>query len=392
MPVIYVRETSEAVELRLPFSTMQLARLDGHFNGVWHQGEASFPVALKPVQEFPLKRRPQSPVKPLPYREEALAIPSVDGVTLGATLSLPNDVAHPNVVILVHGSGPSNRNGSVAGHHPFAVLADYLTRHGVAVLRYDKRGISRSTGDYEHHTQPQLVDDLWAVVHAMKGRKEFNRLGLIGLSEGPMIAAAVAARHPQSVDFLVSMAGVGLPGIDLIQLQDRMVARDNGASPQGVERLMSYVRHFYETVVAHADPGERVTALKALHQNLSAEDKALVEKYKMNEGTLSLRMAATPALRVLLMSDAQTAWRGVRCPVLALNGSLDHQVPPESLDGIVAALHEGGNKQVESTVMPSLNHLFQSARTGATDEYSALDETMAPVVMQRIEAFARKQR
>jgi len=391
MPVTRVQESGDAAELHLPFGALQLNWVDDRFRAEWKQNGASFPLELQRVAQFPRKHRPQTPVAPLSYREETLAISGADGVMLGATLSVPNGVARPSVVILVHGSGPSTRDAEVAGHRLFAVLADHLTRQGVAVLRYDKRGVSRSSGDYEHHTQAQLVDDLAAVVRAIEARKQFDRLGLIGHSEGPMIAAAVSARHPESVDFLVSMAGVGLPGLELMLLQDRMVAQDNGAGPQAVERLMAYVRSYYETIVAHPDPEARVAKLRMLAQDLAADDKVLLEKYRMNRGTLSLGMAGSPMLRALLMTDSRSDWRAVRCPVLALNGSLDRQVPVQSLDGILAALREGGNKQVESAVLPSLNHLFQTGRTGATDKYAALEETISPAVLQRIAAFVGKQ-
>src|SRR5205823_2767986 len=130
-----------------------------HFKAEWKQGGMAFPLELKRVDGFPEKHRPQTPAAPFPYAEEQLAIPAADGVTLGATLTIPAGVVKPNVVILVHGSGPATRDELVEGHRTFAVLADYLARHGVAVLRYDKRGISRSTGDYDKHTQPQLADD-----------------------------------------------------------------------------------------------------------------------------------------------------------------------------------------------------------------------------------------
>jgi pimeloyl-ACP methyl ester carboxylesterase len=350
-------------------------------------------LELKPVAEFPKTVRPQTPKPPFPYKNETLAIASEEGVTLGATLSIPEGMAHPNVVILVGGSGPGTRDEEVAGHKSFAVLADHLTRQGVAVLRYDKRGVSRSTGNYRQLTSAQLVDDLNAVVRAMKARKQFNRLGLVGHSEGPEIAAAVAAAHPDSVDFLVSLAGVGLNGLDAMLVQDRMWAKDHGADTAEVEKLMVYVRRYYQTVMAQAEVEPRIAALKALYADLSPEDKALVEKRHMNEGTLSTEWAAQPFLRVSLLSDPTASWRAVRCPVLALNGSLDHQVPAEgNLAGIVAALKAGGNQKAESATLPSLNHLFQTAKTGDEEEYAALDETMAPLVLQRISAFVKAQR
>jgi pimeloyl-ACP methyl ester carboxylesterase len=389
LPVERIDEKGDTADLHLSFGTMTMTWVGDHFKAEWKQGGATFPLELKKVAAFPTKLRPQTPVAPFPYTEQQLSIPGADGVMLGATLTIPAGVAKPNVAILVHGSGPSTRDEEVEGHRIFAVLADHLARQGVAVLRYDKRGISRSTGDYANHTQPQLVGDLAAVVNAVRARGQFRHVGLIGHSEGPMIAAAVASRQPASVDFLVSMAGVGLPGLEMMLLQDRLVAEGNGASPEETERLMRYVRRYYEIVIAEADKDARVAALKAMQNALPEADKALIAKYKMNSGTLSVNMAAQPFLRVLLTTNPQADWRGVRCPVLALNGSLDRQVPPASMDGIVASLREGGNRKVDAEVIPSLNHLFQTAKTGKESEYGEIDETIAPIALQKIAAFAK---
>ncbi|PRC94677.1 alpha/beta hydrolase family protein [Solimicrobium silvestre] len=389
IPVKSIHGTGDALELDFSFAAMKLTWVNDHFMGDYKQGDFAQSMEMKQVSEFPMKVRAQTPKAPFPYKDETLAISSTDGVTLGATLSIPNGKTHPNVVILVSGSGPNNRDEDAAGHQPFAVLADYLARQGVAVLRYDKRGVGRSTGDYEQHTTAQLIDDLNAVVQALKARKEFNHLGLIGHSEGPGIAAAVAAHQPKSVDFVISLAGVGLPGLDMMLLQDHIWAKDHGASPAEEERILTiYVQKFYETIIAQADVEPRIVALKALYSGLAPEDQALVKKLKMNMGSLSLAQAKQPGLRTLLMSNPALDWRMVRCPVLALNGSLDHQVPVESLAGIVAALKAGGNPKVESAILPSLNHLFQTAKTGGEEEYDKIDETIAPGALQKIAAFS----
>lgn len=393
IPVVAIKEDGDTVELDLRVATLRLTWVKDHFEGVFAQGGGTFSFALHAVADFPRKVRPQTPRGPFPYTSRELVIAAPDGVKLAATLSIPNNKARPNLVVLVPGSGHSSRDLDAAGHQPFLVIADYLARQGVAVLRYDKRGVARSGGDYAQMTTAQLIDDLGAIVKAMNERKQFARVGMVGLSEGPGIAAAVAARAPAAVDFIVSLAGVGLPGGELILLQDRLVAQDNGAQPAEVERLMVYVRNYYETLVAHAEPEPRVAALKALRASLSAEDEALVKKYRMDVGSLSLDEAKEPHLRTLLMSDPQNDWRKVRAPVLVLNGSLDHQVPAgENVAGIVGALKQGGNRKVESAVLPSLNHLFQTATTGSTAEYATIDETIAPLALKRIAAFVKKQK
>lgn len=392
IPATKIREAGASIDIDIPMANLKLTWVTDHFNAEWKQGGPPLAFELKQVNEFPMKVRPQTPKAPFPYKDETLAIVSSDGVTLGATLSIPNGKAHPNVVVLVHGSGPSTRDENILGHQSFAVLADYLARQGVAVLRYDKRGIARSTGDYEQHTAAQLAEDLFAVTKALKTRKQFNRIGLVGHSEGPGIAAAVAAHHPESVDFLVSLAGVGLSGLDLMLLQDRAAAKDHGAKPEDVARIMVYVRKYYEIIIAQTDTELRMTALKALYAGLSPEDRLLVEKYRMNEGTLSMSWADKPFLRVVLTSNPQADWRAVKCPVLALNGSLDHQVPgEENLGGITLALKTGGNKNVETAILPSLNHLFQTAKTGSESEYGAIEETIAPIALQRVATFVTKQ-
>lgn len=390
IPVRSITETGSTADIVLSFGEMNITWSGQRFQGNWTQAGKSFPLELSQVADFPRKVRPQAPVAPFPYTSEELSIPSTDGVTLGATLSVPKGIARPNLVVLVAGSGPMTRDEQVAGHRLFAVMADYLLRQGVAVLRYDKRGVSRSTGDYENHTEQQLQDDLAAVLASMKARRQFNRVGVIGHSEGPMIAAAVAGRQPELVDFLVSMAGVGLPGLDMMLLQDRLAAKDQGATRDELDRLENYGRHFYGIVIAEEDAERRVAALKAFIGGLSAADAQLIKKYGMQSGSLSLAEAARPVLREVLLADPRKDWRKVKCSVLAMNGSLDHQVPPESLFGIRTSLTEGGNRKVETMIIPSLNHLFQTAKTGSEDEYGTIEETIAPIALQTIAKFVRQ--
>ena len=387
-PVKSAKQENESVELDLSFATLTLTWDRDHFRGEMRQGSRPARVFdLKKVNAFPKKPRPQTPTAPFPYRDETLAIPSADGVVLGATLSAPVGIVRPNAVILIHGSGPQNRDQSDGGHEPFAVLADQLARQGIAVLRYDKRGIGRSTGDYFEHNGDQLADDAWAAMRAMRARKQFNKIGFIGHSEGPGIAAKVAARHSNEVDFLVSLAGVGLPGLDMMLLQDYATALANGAKPTEANTIVAYSRQFYDIILRNSDVEARMVELRALEANRPLQEKTMAERYKMNEGTLSLQMAETPMLRGILMADTTKDWRSVRCPVLVLNGSLDQQVPVPSLHGILAALRAGGNRKVTSAILPSINHALQTARTGAEDEYDAIDETVAPVVLRKISRF-----
>ena len=278
IPVTRLREAGNTVELDLPMAAMRLTWVDDHFDAEWKQHWPPLPMSLLAVAQFPRRSRPHSTKAPFPYVDETLAISSTARVMLGATLSLPAGVASPDLAILVHGSGPSTRDAEVDGHRTFAVLADQLARRGIAVRRYDKREISRSTGGYQGLTQKQLSDDLVAVVRALAARKQFARIGLIGHSEGSTLAAAVAARHPDRVDFIVSLAGVGMPGVDLMLLQDRLVARDQGADPAELARLMPYARSFYEAVVAQPEVAARTAALETLHASLSLVHRRVLDR------------------------------------------------------------------------------------------------------------------
>lgn len=391
-----VPESDTAFLLDLGAAKLKLTWVQDHFQAEWKQGKALLQAELRQVAAYPAPSRPQTPHAPFPYRDETLAIRSKEGVTLGATLSVPasplKPTAAPNLVVLVAGSGPMSRHVDVAGHRLFDVLADHLARQGVAVLRYDKRGISRSSGDYYGHTLADLEDDLAAVVQALAARKRFARIGLVGHSEGSTLAAAVAARHPNEVGFVVSLGGAGMLGFDLLLAQDRIEAQDNGAGPDEVERLMPYVRKYYETVLATPDGAPRIAALKAVLAALPADEQALVAKYHMNQGTLAPGMAAQPFLPVSLRADPRKDWSQVRCPVLVLGGALDHQVPgPDNVAGIADTLKAGGNTRVEAAVLASMNHVFQTAPTGKHDEYAKIEESMAPAAMQRVADFARRQ-
>lgn len=238
-----------------------------------------------------------------------------------------------------------------------------------------------------------MAEDLHAALVALRARGGFAHTGVVGHSEGPGVAAMVAARHPQAVDFLVSLAGVGLPGVDMLLLQDRVTAIANGATPEEAEQVVRFASTWYETIVAQPEEAQRVAALRALEATRSPEYIAMADRLQMSQGSLSVSngFAGKQFLRATLLDDAPRNWREVKCPVLALNGSIDRQVPAENLEGIVASLRAGGNRDVESAVLPSINHALQTAVTGAESEYAQIEEVIAPVVLDRVASFVRKQ-
>jgi uncharacterized protein len=355
--------------------------------GQVRQGPMVAPLRLERVASFGEPVRPQTPKPPFPYEVETLVVSTPDGTRLSGTLTRPRGATRGTAVVLLQGSGPIDRDESMGGHHPFAVLADYLTRRGITVYRFDKRGVARSTGVYASETNATLLRDALAATRAIRARHDVSRVGVIGHSEGAAVAAELAAKYPKDVAFLVSLAGPGLKGMDEIVLQDRTGYQRRGLSPSQVEMLMDYGRRFYAIVVSTDDVDARTKALLGLGSNLSATDSKLVLQYA-STGSLSIANARTPHLREVLSSDMSQYWHAVRCPVLVLNGSLDVQVPaPENPDAIRSALSAGGNGTTQVETLPRLNHLFQSATTGLGDEYTRIDETMAPAALEAVARF-----
>jgi pimeloyl-ACP methyl ester carboxylesterase len=330
-----------------------------------------------------VRRRPQTPVRPYPYREEEVRYgnPAAKGrVTLAGTLTIPQGPGPFPAAMLIAGSGNLDRDENVAGHKLFLVLADFLTRRGIAVLRADKRGAGESSGDSAKALTADYASDVQAGVAFLRIRPEVDahRIGLVGHSEGGVIAPLVAAKD-RDIAFAVLMAAPGVPGEELVAEQTQASMELNG---------------FDSAIAAHWGDITRllVVALK-LSPDLAAAKNAL--KAKLGDGysdamadTLIARLTATPWLRAFLDIDPRVALRAVACPVLAINGSKDRQVPAgPNLAGIRQALQEGKNPHFEVEEMPGLNHLFQTAETGAPREYGHIEETMSPVALDRMAAW-----
>ncbi|HEX2208188.1 MAG TPA: alpha/beta fold hydrolase [Longimicrobium sp.] len=354
--------------------------------GTWHQGAGTLPlVMVRGADAEMVVRRPQEPQRPFPYREEEVSYASVPGVRLAGTLTLPaGEGPHP-AVLLVTGSGPQDRDETLFNHRPFLLLADYLTRRGIAVLRVDDRGVGQSTGSFPSATSEDFARDALAGVRFLYGRADIGPVGIIGHSEGGMIAPMVAARSPD-VRFLVLLAGPGIPIPDLMRLQANAVMRSMGGTEAQIQRLDALRRDLYAAVQSEADSAALHARLLEIGRQFRA---GLAPREQGMPGTSdaeiaeSARLMTTPWWRFFLRYDPAATLRRVRVPVLALNGSLDVQViADENLAGIRQALT--GNPDATVEKMEGLNHLFQTARTGGPAEYGQIEETIAPAVLQRI--------
>jgi pimeloyl-ACP methyl ester carboxylesterase len=390
LPVTAVTRNGSAIK-------MELKQIDGVFegkldkeltfmDGTWTQAGQTWPLALKRAKDAGEmeRRRPQNPAKPYPYREEEAQYQNqAAGVTLAATLTLPPGEGPFPAVVLITGSGPQDRDESIMGHRPFLVLADYLTRKGIAVLRADDRGVGRSTGSFLSATTLDFAGDAEAGVAYLKTRSEIDahKIGLIGHSEGGMIAPMVAARN-SDVAFIVLMAGIGIPGDELLVEQVRLIAEASGKSADEAKRAAAQQREVLELIKQEKDDATLEAKLR---------EKLAAQLPEVQLGA-TIRQLRSPWFRYFIAYDPATTLRQVRCPVLAINGERDLQVPPgQNLNSIRKALEEGGNKRVEVDELPGLNHLFQTSKTGAISEYAQIEETVSPVALEKIAGWILKQ-
>ena len=333
-------------------------------------------------------RRPQTPVKPYPYHEEEVTFANAKAnISLAGTLTIPPGPGPWPVAVLISQAGQYDRDETIMGHHPFLVLADHLTRKGIAVLRCDKRGIGKSTGDYANATKEDLSSDTEAALAYLQTRKEIDakRIGLIAHSEGGIIAPIVAT-HANSVAWIVLLAAPGLKGEQLLLLQSERILRTAGVDSDEISRSLAFNRKSYELIRQEKDPVALEAKLSDLVQ--SATMSASLPPAALQA---QLRTLVSPWFRDYIDYDPAPALQKMSCPVLGLSGQKDLQIPsPENLLNIQKALQDGGNKDFLTTELPGLNHLFQHAPTGSPGEYGGIEETMAPEALNAISDWVLK--
>jgi hypothetical protein len=354
-------------------------------HGAWSQG-SPLPLAMgrgaAPV--VVAKARPQDPKPPFPYRSQDVTVSSVAGVTLAGTVLIPNGTGPFPAVVFVTGSGPQDRDETLLGHHPFLVIADYLARHGIASLRYDDRGVAHSTGNFASSTSADFADDAEAAVRFLRGVPGIagDRVGIIGHSEGGLIGPLVAARS-RDVAFVVMMAGPGIPGDSILLLQQRLIALAGGASATRVDATIAGNRRLFQALKTAPDSAAAVANLQAARNEMLVDVPDAQRATAAAQIDQGIKELEQPWMRYFLRYDPRPTLRKVHVPVLALGGTLDLQVPPEEdLTAIDAALREGGNRDYRVVRMPGLNHLFQTATTGAPSEYEKIDETVSPSALE----------
>jgi dipeptidyl aminopeptidase/acylaminoacyl peptidase len=381
---------------KLTFSTEKLdINYEGTLNeagdeisGTFKQGTNSFPLVFKRTAEALKLNRPQDPKKPYPYDEEEVSYRNEkDNIKISGTLTVPRGGGPYPAVLLITGSGSQDRNETIAGHRPFLVLADYLTRNGIAVLRVDDRGVGGTEMGSLSATSENFAEDVLAGVGFLKQRKEIDpkMIGLIGHSEGGMIAPIAAARS-KDVSFIVLLAGPGQRGEDIIYTQMEQIQKAQGAHVDTIRHTLSLMKKINAIVKTETD-AKRIE--QRINEEIVAYERTLGDlQKKLFEPAAtvvkaSMTMYKTPWYHYFVTYDPQPVLKNVKVPVLALNGELDLQVAvKENLDLIGAGLKAGGNEDVTLKAFPKLNHLFQNTQTGLPAEYGQIEETMSPEVLK----------
>ena len=386
LPAINVSQKESAFHFEIP---AMAGKYDGSLNaaknvltGTWSQGGDSAQIEFKRSDQPLELRRPQNPAKPYPYREEDVSFSNEAAkVSLSGTLTLPKGTGPFPAAVLIAGSGPHDRNESLENHKPFLVLSDYLTRQGVAVLRYDKRGIGKSTGSADSATTLDLASDAASAVAYLKTRKEIDptRIGLIGHSEGAMIAPYLAS-HSKDVAWVVLLAAPATKGQDTLLAQSELIARASGMTDPEIVASLAFDRSAYDMVREEKNPAQLTEKLKAFVKTSGLDGvmpPAVLEP--------QLRMLTSPWFRFFLDYDPLPSLQNTKCPVLALYGQKDLQVPAKTnLPLLQKALSDADNTQADIRQLADLNHLFQHAYSGSPAEYGAIEETFSPEALHII--------
>ena len=371
---------------------LMMSALDATYSGVLKKGRIegeftqrgmTFPLNLEKGAKESQQARPQDPKPPFDYRvEEVSFVNEKEGNTLTGTLTIPAGKGPFPALVLVSGSGQQNRDEELMNHRPFWVIADYCARHGVAVLRYDDRGVGGSTGEVESATSLDFSYDAEAAFDFLRNRKEINasRIGILGHSEGGIINFMVAARRPE-VTFLVSLAGPAVKGIEVLKEQQKAVLRASGLTEEAVQFSSNAKAQLFDVIEASSDREEADSLLRRLVKGWGYNDD-------LTEQTIG--QMASPWMYYFLKYDPTEAIVKTNCPALLLNGSKDLQVlASQNLPAYEKIIAEHGKTNLTLRELPDLNHLFQHCETGSPDEYFTIEETISPEVLELIVEFAK---
>ncbi|ADK99324.1 alpha/beta hydrolase family protein [Brevundimonas subvibrioides] len=349
----------------------------GTWTGVWTQGAGSLPLILTraaATAEPAGPNRPQTPRPPFPYAAEAVTFRNDGaGIALAGTLTLPEGTGPFPAVVLLTGSGAQDRDETILDHKPFAVWADALTRRGIAVLRYDDRGVGGSGGGGPNETTGDFATDAQAAIAFLRTRPEIDpaRIGLMGHSEGGA-TAPLAVRNGAPAAFVVLLAGPAMPGAEIIIEQAVRIATASGQTPAQVVELRQLQSRIMAAVLANKDDGPAAAA---------AAQAVLVEAgIPTEQARGSTAAIASGWYRSFVAYDPGPALSALTVPLLAVYGEKDLQVPADLDAGALRRLQPAA----EIVILPGLNHLMQTATTGLPGEYGTIEETVSPAALATV--------
>lgn len=405
IPVTAIARQSDQIGFTLPPGAVIDAIVDADgetASGTLKQRGQTMSVSLERVTsraELPQpSERQQTPRPPFPYNQRDVAYQNLtDNSTLGGTLTVPSSPGPHPAALLITGSGLQDRDETIFEHKPFLVIADYLTRRGFAVLRVDDRGIGASTGDATKATVETHATDVEAGLAFLARQPEIDpkRIGLIGHSEGGLIAPLVASRRP-SVAFVITLAGPGVSGSELIPLQIGEIMRKQGIANDVIESLLGAQRAILSALAARGDRSTVARLVRegiALTRRLAPDQQSEALTAEQLDAMVESEMRAfdMPWFYSFITLEPGPLWQKVSCPVLALNGENDVQVPADiNLRKIEEHARKGGNRDVSAKKYPRLNHLFQRSRTGLIDEYAVIEHTIDESVLEQIASWLRE--
>jgi uncharacterized protein len=397
--VALVDGTVKIVAPKLQISFEGSLSADGKkIEGRLKTGRWQTPITLEKVSVIPGPKRPQTPHGPYPYQERIVHYRNEAAkITLVGTLTLPKQGGPFPAVLLIPGSGPNDRNEEAMFHRPFEVIADYLTRRGIAVLRVDKRGVGESEGDWTKADVNVLAGDVVVGLKYLATLPEIDpkRMGVLGQSEGGEVGPAAAVMS-SDVSFVVALAGAATNWLDLLVAQDGAIAVANGASEEQAEIIRAWSRRFYTIAVNTPDKAEARKQLKEMKAKRTPQER---EAYSFLPpvGTLDVDTLLQDSVLGNFRLDAGPTLAKVKCPILMLFGEKDCQVPAKvNSKAAEDAFKASGNKEAKVITLPGMNHCFQRCTTGAEGEYGEIEETIAPDVLKLfgdwIEAHTKAQK
>lgn len=371
---------------------------DNNFKGMWTQGNQKFDVSFSQVEsdEVAYLQRPQTPQEPFDYVIKEYEIENIKaGIKLSGTLTLPTENTGKKfpLVILVTGSGPQNRNEEIAGHKPFWIIADYLTKNGIAVFRYDDRGVGKSTGNFSTATSLDFMFDAVSVLKFFQNHPDIdkNMIGIAGHSEGGLIAVMAAAKYPKDVKFIISMAGPAIPMQELLAKQAIEIYKTEAYPNEDIILLSKMQKVLFK----HALKAKDITELRKLvtvtynnYANYFPEDK--ISKYKLNNQgiNLSVMQLSGAWMKYFLRINPTKDIKKISCPVLVLNGEKDLQVDADmNIQAFSKYLNPKKCKIIRIHKLSGLNHLFQNCDRCTINEYFYIQESISPQVVSLMKEF-----